>query len=343
MAINKHQKSIVSLTLIGCLVVFGVQSTFSSTGMGLTTPDGDLKASSEQDLVNKVFTFLSPNDTLRFENLHLVERVTYYVLLEIVTPHNCEINVSIIDPVMDVYNVFETEVNISQDDDWFEIPFGTAIAGNYTFIISIACALNLNLHIKISFDSEVKCLYDMIAPKFLEHLKLYQVNKFYNGMVVEHNTVLKTDESYKFYLGRVNAIGGLTVANEVRVNYHVTDPDGIEFNIYQNETIGNVGTLMHFDFGTAMEGIYTIKIRILCQVEVVNIAYAISEDYQISTINNGTTPKPEPQANETVRGYFYVPIEWTLVFGISAGGFVVILTVLVAVRRKRDSVSLQAN
>ncbi|MBY9021287.1 MAG: hypothetical protein KGD67_09525 [Candidatus Lokiarchaeota archaeon] len=333
----------MSLTLIGCLVVFGVQSTFSSTGMGLTTPDGDLKASSEQDLVNKVFTFLSPNDTLRFENLHLVERVTYYVLLEIVTPHNCEINVSIIDPVMDVYNVFETEVNISQDDDWFEIPFGTAIAGNYTFIISIACALNLNLHIKISFDSEVKCLYDMIAPKFLEHLKLYQVNKFYNGMVVEHNTVLKTDESYKFYLGRVNAIGGLTVANEVRVNYHVTDPDGIEFNIYQNETIGNVGTLMHFDFGTAMEGIYTIKIRILCQVEVVNIAYAISEDYQISTINNGTTPKPEPQANETVRGYFYVPIEWTLVFGISAGGFVVILTVLVAVRRKRDSVSLQAN
>ncbi len=343
MAINSHRKSFVVISLITGLVFFGLLSTYPRAGVGMTNQINNPKASSEEDLIDKVFTFLSPNDTLRFEDMHLLEKVNYYVLLEIVTPHDCEINVTIVDPILDVYEVFNTEVNISQDDDWFEIPFGTAIAGNYTFIVSVACALNLNLHIKISFDPEVKCLYDMISPKFLERMKLYQVNKFTSGMVVEHNTALKTDVSYKFYLGRVSAIGGLTIENEVIVYYYVTDPDGLEFTIYQNNTVGSVGTLMHFDFGTAMEGIYTVKIRIHCQVDVVNIAYAIVEDYQISTINNGTDPEPEPLTNETASGYFYMPMEWTLAFGLSAGGILAILVVFGAVRRKKDSVSLRTN
>jgi hypothetical protein len=345
MVINSRRirKPLVVISLITGLAIFGVLSTSPRPVLGVISQVDNPKPSSEQDLVDKVFTFLAPNDTLRFEDLHLLEKVNYYILLEIVTPHDCEINVTIVDSVLDVYEVFNTEVNISQDDDWFEIPFGTAIAGNYTFIVSIACALNLNLHIKISFDPEVKCLYDIISPKFLERMKLYQVNKFTNGMVVEHNTVLKTDVSYKFYLGRVSAIGGLTVENEVRVDYDVTDPDGLEFAIYQNKTVGSVGTVMHFDFGTAMEGIYTVKIRIHCQVDVVNIAYAIAEDYQISTINNGTDPEPEPSTNETVSGYFYVPTEWTLAFGLSAGGLLAILVIFGAVRRKKDSVSLRTN
>ena len=69
------------------------------------------------------------------------------------------------------------------------------------------------------------------------------MNKFTDGTVVEHNTSFKTDVSYKFYLGRVSAIGRLTVSNEVTVDYDVTDPDQIEFTIYQNKTIGSVGTL----------------------------------------------------------------------------------------------------
>ena len=345
MAINLHRKHIVVITLITCFVIFGVISTYPHPGLSAKNQNDNLKTSSEQNLVDKVFTFLAPNDTLRFEEFYLLEKINYYILLEIVTPHDCEINVTIVDPVLDVYEVFKTEVNISQDDDWFEIPFGTAIEGNYSFIISIECELNLNLHVKISFDLQDKCLYDVIAPDFLERMKLYQVNKFVDGMVVEHNTAFKTDVSYKFYLGRVSAIGGLSVSEEVTVDYDVTDSNGIKFTIYQNETLKSVGEVIHFDFGTAMEGTYTVEIRIRCQVDVVNVAYAIAEDYQISTVDNGTDPDPDPEplTNETAEGYFSVPIEWTLTFGISAGALLSILVVFGALKRRKDSVSLRTN
>ena len=343
--INSRKKWIYIVAITIGLVLFGVASTYPRVGLGKVEQTVGLNTSSEQNLVDKVFTFLAPNDTLRFDDFYLFKSINYYVLLEIVTPHNCEINATIIDPVLDVYEVFQTEVNISQNDDWFEIPFGTAVEGNYSFIISVACELNLNLHVKISFDSVDKCLYDMISPQFLETMKLYQVNKFTNGMVVEHNIDLRTDVSYKFYLGRVSAIGGLTVEDQVRVFYDVIDDEDVVFTIYQNKTVGSVGTMMHFDFGTAVEGIYSVKIQIYCQVDVVNIAYAISEDYQISNVNNGTDPDPDPdpQTNETLSGYFYVPAEWTLGFGIVAGVVLGILTIFGVLKRRDDSVTLKPN
>ena len=52
---------------------------------------GQPNASSEQLLVDKVFTFLAPEDSQQFEDLYLYKGINYYVLVEIVTPHNCEI------------------------------------------------------------------------------------------------------------------------------------------------------------------------------------------------------------------------------------------------------------
>ena len=295
--------------------------------------------SSEELLVDKVFTFLAPNDIQQFDDLYLYEELNYYILVEIVTPHDCEINITVVDPDSDVYQIFKTEVNVSQGDQWFEIPFGTAISGNYTFIFSVIAELNLNLYVKISFDRIDKCLYDIMSPEYIANLELYQVNKFFDGSVVEHNVMLKTDVSYRFYVGRVSAIGGEPISREVGVDYDLTDPDDINFIIYRNDTVGNVGAVMHFNFGTAVGGVYTVKIKIYCKVDVVNVAYAIAEDFSISTGINGTEPDPEP-INGTNQGYFYVPIEWTLGFVLSAGLLVGALIVIGSVRRKKSSVSL---
>ncbi len=297
-------------------------------------------ASSEDLLVDKVFTFLAPNDIQQFDDLYLYEELNYYVLIEIVTPHNCEINVTVVDPDSDIYEIFKTEINISQGDQWFEVPFGTAISGNYTFLISVIAELNLNLYFKIFFDREDKCLYDIMSPEYIAKLKLYQVNKFYDGTEVEHSIMLKTDVSYKFHIGRVSAIGGEPISREVEVYYYLTDPDDIEFTIYANQTMKSVGEVLHFNFGTAIGGVYTVKIKIYCKVDVVNVAYAIAEDYSISTGINGTEPDPEP-TNGTIQGYFYIPIEWTLGFVLSAGLVVGALVVMGSVRKKKSSVSLR--
>ena len=298
-------------------------------------------ASSEELLVDKVFTFLAPNDIQQFDELYLYAGINYYVLVEIVTPHDCEINVTVADPDSDIYQIFETEVNISQGDQWFEIPFGTALSGNYTFIFSVIAELNLNIYVKISFDMEDKCLYNVMSPELIANLNLYQVNKFYDGTEVEHNVMLKTDVSYKFFVGRVSAIGGEPVSREVGAYYDIIDPNGVEFTIYVNETLKCVGEVLHFNFGTAVGGVYTIMIKIISKVDVVNVAYAIAEDYSISSVINGTEPDPDP-TNGTIRGYFYVPIEWTLGFVVTAGLVVGALIVIGSVRKKKSSVSLRS-
>ena len=347
MVIKSRQKAIViTFVMISGLTIgiLTLDSRFKAETEHFANikPLGMPKASSEEMLVDKVFTFLAPADSKQFNDLYLFEDLNYYVLLEIVTPHNCQINVSIIDPDLDTYNIFRTEVNVSQGDQWFEVPFGTAIAGNYTFIFSVIAALNLNVYIKIHFDREEKCLYDIIAPDYINNMELYRVKKFSDGTMIEHNVMLKTDVSYKFYIGRVSAIGGSPIGREVEVDYKLTDPQDIEFIIYQNQTAGSVGTVLHFNFGTAIGGIYTVKIKIYCQVDVVNVAYAIAEDHSISTVNNGTIPGPG-SSNGTTTGFFYMPMEWTIGFGICAGGILGLLVVIGSVRRKRNSVSLRNN
>ena len=148
MVIKSRQKAmVITFVMISGLTISIL--TFNSRLKGETeyfanlNPLSTPKTSSEEVLVDKVFTFLAPDDIKQFNDLFLLEDLNYYVLLEIVTPHNCEINISVIDPDFDIYDIFRTEVNVSQGDQWFEVPFGTAIAGNYTFILSVIAALKL--------------------------------------------------------------------------------------------------------------------------------------------------------------------------------------------------------
>ena len=306
------------------------------------------KTSKEEVLVDKVFTFLAPNDSKRFDNQILQASYNYIVLVEIVTPHNCKINVTIIDPDLDVYKVFRTDINISQDDEWFDFPFGTAIGGNYTFIFSVVAERNLNVLIKISYDPEDdKCLYNMMSSHDIANLKLYRVTKFYHQTAIEHQVSLRSDYYHKFYVGRVSSIGGDSPPeDEVSADYDIDDPEGIPFIIYVNKTLENVGCVIHFNFATAVEGVYTIKIVIYCKVEVVNIAYTIVEDYKKSTENEGNSTVPDPGDPDPNNGtiplnFYYVPIEWTIGFVVFAGVIVGFLIVIGSVHKKRKSVSLK--
>ena len=350
MAIKAYKKmALISFLLIGGFFVGPLLD--NSRIPYAVGSNGAPKTSGVELLVDKIFLFEAPNDTRRFDNQTLEANYNYRVLVEIVTPHDCQINVTIIDPVLDVYHVFRTDVNISQDDKWFDFPFGTVLSGNYTFIFSVKAELNLNILIQISYDPEYdKCLYDIMSPDDIAKLKLYNVTKFYNRSVIEHQVSLKTDYYYKFYVGRVSSIGGVSPSeSDVRADYDIDDPVDKPYKIYANKTLANVGFVVRFDFATAVEGNYTITIAIHCAVEAVNVAYSIVEDYQKSTVNDGNTTIPDPTnttdpepTNTTIpSSYFYVPMEWTIAFGAGSGVILAILVVVLAVKKRKDSVSLQ--
>ena len=306
------------------------------------------KTSSEQILIDKVYTFLAPFDSLTCDGNFLEAQYNYWILVEIVTPHDCQINVTIIDPEQEVYDAFGTAFNASQGDGWFKFPFGTAIAGNYTFIFSVEAELNLNLLLKVSYDPEHdKCLYDILTPQDIAHLNMYNVTKFHDQEVIEHRVYLRTDYCHKFVIGRVTSIAGnLPSKWGFYADYDIEDPVGIPFKIYDNKSLPGVGSVAFFSFGTAVEGMYTVKIIIHCKVDIVNIAYAIVEDHKISTEDpcNCTLPdpvEPPPDNNETTNGttpqnYYYIPIQWTLGFAVTTGIAVGALFVMVSARKKRE-------
>jgi len=346
---NIKKVVIISFLLIGGLIV-GVLGANHQIPNALGS--GEMpKTSSEKILVDKIFMFEAPNDTKRFDNQFLEAHYNYRVLMEIVTPHECIMNVTIIDPDLDVYQVYRLVENISQDDGWLDFPFGTVMSGNYTFVFSVVAEFRLNVYIKISYDPEFdKCLYNILPPWEIEKLELYRLSKFYNQTVIEHHVELKSDYYYKFYIGRLSPIGGESpVENEVTADYDLDNPDGKPYLIYRNEMLADIGYIRLFNFATAVAGTYTIRIQIYCKVDVVNIGLAVVEDYKKSTENDGnsTTPDPEDPVDPTnvtkPLNYYYVPIEWTLAFGLSAGGLLAILVVFGAVRRKKDSVSLRTN
>ncbi|MFX0010052.1 MAG: hypothetical protein ACFE9R_07040 [Candidatus Hermodarchaeota archaeon] len=336
MAIFKHackrnirNLSLVCISLIGLLIIGGFIPAIAI--------QSDLPRTSDvfQTLIDKVYTFEAPYDSLLLDNLYFHEEYCYYTTLEVVTPHNCAINITVIDPDEFAYRIFETEMDISQEDGWFEIPFGAATSGNYSIFVEVLSSLTLNIHLEL--QKEHKCLYDIIPLTLQESLKFYEVSRYTDGMEELHNILLRTDYSYKFYIARVSSIGGLESSREVEIFYNLSDPEDILFQLYFNETLVSIGDVLTFDFGTAIGGLYTLELLIHCKVECVNIAYAIVEDYKLSDQINGTNPPPNPTNNGTTpRGLVILPSYFTFIFAIGCGVLVLGAIIYVIRKRKRN-------
>jgi hypothetical protein len=329
---NTKRFSLVCISLIGVIIFSG------STPVIAIKSDIPHTSDVFQTLIDKVYTFEAPYDTLILNNLYFHEEYCYYTTLEIVTPHNCAINITITDPDEFAYRIFETEMDISQEDGWFEIPFGATMNGNYSMVMEVLSSLTLNIHLELR--KEHKCLYDIIPITLQENLKFYEVSRYTDGMEELHNILLRTDYSYKFYIARVSSIGGLESSREVEVFYNLSDPEGILFQLYFNKTLVPVGDVLTFDFGTSIGGLYTLELLIHCRVECVNIAYAIAEDYKLSDQINGTNPPPNPTNNGTTpRGLVILPSYFTFIFAVGCGILIVGVIIYVLRKQKRNIIN----
>ncbi|MFX0142145.1 MAG: hypothetical protein ACFFDN_51380, partial [Candidatus Hodarchaeota archaeon] len=259
---------------------------------------------------------------------------------EIVTPHECNMNISLWDPEGDKYDIYDSRTNGSllKQFQYQEIPFGIAITGNYTIISQAYITENLNIHIKI-WNSGLQCLQEVLSPSSFANKDFYHVNKFKNGQKSPpHNVSLKTDTLYRFYFGRYSPIAYFG-KNETKIDFNITSSIDIEYKIYTDEILPGVCQVEYFDFGTAVQGIYIINMTISCMVLCVNIAYAIVEVNKIADGTNPNDPDPPPEdpVNNTKNG-----VEISVPFGFTIGtliflGCIVGIPILIVVIRKRKN------
>jgi hypothetical protein len=312
------------------LCTFSILNTVDSTN---NVKSQDNLSTSDPVFPDKVYAFLAPSDTLTFEDVPLQKNYKYYFWVEIVTPHNCSLTITLWDPDGMKFDIFENDIFYDPDDErYFEIAFGTALEGNYTIEYSVITSENLNLYIKV--ERGPRCLYDIIPWEEIGDMELYKVTRFSNGMSISHNVSFKTDYMYKFYIGRVSPISFLE-NNDLRLNYSIYDPEDIEYEIYLNESLSPINEVDKFMFGTAIEGVYTITLSIYNEVDYSNIAYAIIKHHKISHVVDPNQTGEDPPSNTTVQtNWFSFPKEWTAGFLIVGG--IIITGVIVLLVRSRE-------
>ncbi|MFX0031013.1 MAG: hypothetical protein ACFE8B_17495 [Candidatus Hermodarchaeota archaeon] len=288
---------------------------------------------SDQELPDKIYAFVAPNDVIVFDNLPLQQYYKYYIWVEIVTPHNCSLTITLWDPENKRFDIFENDLFYDPESGrYYEIPFGTALGGNYTIKFAVTTSENLNLYIRM--EQGPMCLFDVIPWEEVEDMLFYRVTRFWNGMTISHNITFKSDYMYKFYIGRVSAIS-FSEDNEIRKDYFLSDPEDLVYGIYSNETLAIINEVDIFMFGTAVAGSYTIEITIYSEVEYSNICYAVIEHHKISHVVDPNQTDPDPSINSTQpTNIFSFPKEWTA--GILIVGGVVIAGVIIVIVKKRE-------
>jgi hypothetical protein len=288
---------------------------------------------SNPEFPDKVYVFLAPTDTLVFDDLYFEQYSTYFIWVEIVTPHNCTLTITLWDPDGKQFDLFEHDVFFEpKGSGYHEIPFGCAIEGNHTIEFTTTSTDNLNLYIKI--EKWIKCLYDKILAEELPNMILYDVTRFYDGMTISPTIEFKTDYLYRFYFGRVSAISAAQ-SSFVSLNFSLIDPELILYTMFTNEELEPVTDVNRIYFGTAVGGEYTLNIEIESDVVYANIGYAVIQISKISDLVDPNRTDPTNTTN-TPRDMFSISPGWTTGFILFFGAMITIVVVIVVKSKNKN-------
>jgi len=335
--LSKSFKYIILIGIFSIICTATIMNRLPKSTCTQNSAGNDLNVSlSPEVVVDKVYNFTIDRPFLIFhENLYFEQFYNYYITVCIVTPHTCDLNITLWDPEGDEYQLSYEKAMIQ--DDYREIPFGVAISGNYSMLFS--AKLTQNLNILVNIERGWLCLYDKILTEELPDIFFFNVLKFYNGTHISHSISLKTDMYYRFYFGRVSAISKNLSSYTALVHSIIDDTQGIPFSIYTNDTVASPKDVTSYRFGTAIDGDYTVNLKIYCDVDVVNIAYAIVEKQRIADETDPNDDDPPPTPDEPINGTgieTFIPREWTIGMIVFIGSAVGVPILIVVYRKKKN-------
>ncbi|MFX1268413.1 MAG: hypothetical protein ACFFAK_10685 [Promethearchaeota archaeon] len=331
----KKRKIIYILILGGFLIlsspnIYRDNGSLANSSQSLGNLTHNRIHTSNHEYICKVFTFTQTQDTYTL-SFDLLRTYMHTIIVSVVTPHSCYMNITLWDSFNREFQIFYTY--ISQIDGEFSIPFGTAVAGNYTFMFRATLEENLNIKIKI-LREDVNCLFDKITQQEFGNIIFYEVTCFSDGFFISHEVFFGTDRSYKFYIGRVSSIS-MNLSSKGGVIYNIIDPNAIPFAIYENDTLASIASVNIFSFGTAIGGPYTIGIRVYCEVDWMNVAYAIVDNGPICN-------PPSPDDNQSsIANNFSIPLDLGLYTILGAGLITGVLVLIVFHYRRKGDISFK--
>lgn len=284
-------------------------------------------SSCEDYLLDKVFTFKNGAPPLE-KSYYLEAEYYYHVRAEVVTPHACDINVSIIDSRSHPFLIINNRLDFYSEVYYDEQKHGIAYNGNHTFSFSVMTEENLNIYLSIRKGDPV---YDEVDDDDDDGFIPGNVTSFYDEETLTFKAWLDSDWSYKFYIKRIST----HAANETggcRLALNVSDPSTLPFRIYSNESNLEPFETVKFNFGTAMSGIYSIHMYVYYESKTVNIAFGIVRDYRITC--------DDPDLNQTRPsdvGAFSIPRNLLTIVGITVACIIASAAVIaIAHTRKKN-------
>ncbi len=315
-------------------------------------------------LTNKVFSFPRGTSTMFLHHIWLEEIYVYFLHIELVTEHACDLNITLTCPDDTTNHIFSARLDWNEGfSTSYDIPIGLHFTGNYSFQFDIDADEVLNLYIKL--EKQHQCL-ENIVPNVATESALYKVMRFQDKMEIRQSVRLKTDWMYRIYIQRVTPIA-IQEDSEIKVDFYLESPNNLSYRILNDHTVPFYTEALLCHFGTAYEGLYRVNVKVLSKVEYVNIAYAIVSLHQISDMcpanntgivqivdeNHGdsgntnctegcdssNSTDPNSNLNETSIGdpnnpfgaIYSVPLDATL--GIIAGVLIAVCAVIVVVVR----------
>ena len=268
----------------------------------------NLNTSSEEVIWDSTHTVFSPNDQVFLQDLFFEEDWMYDFHLEVVTPHQCEVNITVTDPEGYQYIIFQGTIDQQQK----EIQFGMVIEGAYNITLEVSTEFTLNLHLRIERTVSFIDLFD-------QDNDILAFNSFRfseNEPLREIPLLLDPNSSYTFIVALVSPlINILTV-----LNTFIDDPVDNHFIIFQDQALN--GNYLTFSFQTINYGIHKLQVLIDIVETSLNLIVVLMLDNPDPPINNDPTP----------QNTLYIPLEIQVV---SMGIF--IFAILLAFLMKKSS------
>ncbi|MHA2400974.1 MAG: hypothetical protein ACXADU_19065 [Promethearchaeota archaeon] len=275
---------IIITLLFSGYILFTIPHFVSYARVELNKPP--VYSSSPQYLVDKVYNFTAQKPYVYFEdNIYFERLYNYFILLNVVSPFTCTMNISLKDPEGDLYEL--SSITGMGQDDVKEIPFGVALSGDYSLYFDALLTQNITIHILL--ERKLKCLSNKIE-EYEESIIFRNVSKFYPRKTIK--------SQISVYIEKVSPIAIYIEGGQTRMNHTLIDPQDFKFNIYINETIVGPLNVSVYRFGTATEGNYTFCLTVKSNVDFVNIAYAVVLLGKIGDNVDPDNPEPPP-SNET--------------------------------------------